>query len=200
MYEFLCGTDYHLHGELSQEDCATCYLAVWPDADLNGDLFDTKSTSGCFIELAGQDGRAMPIIWGSRKQEGTAQHTQDAEMVSAAKWTRDDAIAIQAVFSLILGRPIVMRIMEDNSSMIIAAEKGYSPSLRHMQRIHRTSLGLIHDLIHQQPGEGEGQVFLDKVDTDIHKGDQFTKQLTVAKFLTAMDLIKMRNVRKSFVS
>jgi len=200
LYEFLCGTDYHLHGELSQEDCATCYLAVWPDADLNGDLFDTKSTSGCFIELAGQDGRAMPIIWGSRKQEGTAQHTQDAEMVSAAKWTRDDAIAIQAVFSLILGRPIVMRIMEDNSSMIIAAEKGYSPSLRHMQRIHRTSLGLIHDLIHQQPGEGEGQVFLDKVDTDIHKGDQFTKQLTVAKFLTAMDLIKMRNVRKSFVS
>ena len=59
---------------------------------------------------------------------------------------------------------------------------------------------MIHDLLMQKPGEGEGQVYLDKVDTDIHKGDQFTKQLTVAKFLTAMDLIKMRNVRKSIAS
>ena len=196
LYEFLCGTDYQLHGELSQEDLSMCYLAVWCDADLNGDLFDTKSTSSCLIELAGQDGRAMPILWGSRKQEGTAQHTQDAEMVSAAKWTRDDAIAIQELFSLILGRPIVMRIMEDNAAMITAAQKGYSPSLRHLKRIQRTSLGLIHDLISRKPNEDEGLVYLDKVDTKIHKGDQFTKQWTVANFLTAMDLIKMRNVKK----
>ena len=119
-------------------------------------------------------------------------------MVSAAKWTRDDAIALQGLFSLILGRPIVMRIMEDNAAMITAAQKGYSSTLRHLKRIQRTSLGLIHDLITRKPDENEGQVFLDKVDTDVHKGDQFTKQSTVAKFLTAMDLIKMRNVKKSF--
>jgi hypothetical protein len=53
-------------------------------------------------------------------------------------------------------------------------------------------------LISRKPNAEEGLVYLDKVETDIHKGDQFTKQLTVAKFLTAMDLIKMRNVRKSF--
>ena len=119
-------------------------------------------------------------------------------MVSAAKWTRDDAIALQELFSLILGRPIVMRIMEDNAAMITAAQKGYSPTLRHLKRIQRTSLGLIHDLISRKPDDDEGLVYLDKVDTDIHKGDQFTKQLTVAKFLTAMDLIKMRNVKRSF--
>ena len=92
----------------------------------------------------------------------------------------------------------MIRIMEDNAAMITVAQKGYSPTLRHLKRIQRTSPGLIHDLISRKPDEDEGQVFLDKVDTDIHKGDQFTKQLTVAKFLTAMDLIKMRSVKKSF--
>ena len=66
----------------------------------------------------------MPILWSCRKQDGTAQHTQDAGMVSVAKWSRDDAIALQELFPLILGMPIVIRIMEDNAAMITCCPKG----------------------------------------------------------------------------
>ena len=48
LYEFLAGTDYVLTGLLGEEDCSNAYLCVWPDADLNGDILDTKSTNGCF--------------------------------------------------------------------------------------------------------------------------------------------------------
>ena len=39
-----------------------------------------------------------------------------------------------------------------------------------MQRIHRTSLGMIHDLLMQKPGEGEGLIYM-------NKGDQYSHLL-----------------------
>ena len=47
-----------LSGSLSEEDLPDIVLRFWPDADLSGDEFHTKSTSGFWIELAGADGRA----------------------------------------------------------------------------------------------------------------------------------------------
>ena len=47
-----------LPGCLSEEDRPHTSIKFWPDADLNGDEFHTKSTSGCWIELAELNGRA----------------------------------------------------------------------------------------------------------------------------------------------
>jgi hypothetical protein len=201
IYEFLEGTDYVMTGSLSQEDLAVCYIAVWPDADLNGDLFDTKSTSGCFIELAGAEGsgRSMPLVWGAKKQDGTAQHTQEAEYISAVAWMRNEGAALQQLFQILLGRPVEVRIMEDNAAMIAAAHKGYSPSLRHLPRMQRTSLGYLYDLLTEEPEEGSGKVKLLKADTAVHKGDMFTKFLVVAKYVSAMQLIGMVNRKKHMV-
>ena len=57
-----------LAGSLGEHDLDAIELVLWPDADLNGDEFHTKSTSGCFLELAGAEGRSMPMAWGARKQ------------------------------------------------------------------------------------------------------------------------------------
>ena len=40
---------------------------------------------------------------------------------------------------------VKMICKEDNSQAIIAAQKGYSPALRHLARHHRISLGFINE-------------------------------------------------------
>ena len=74
--------DMKLTGSLSTADVHGARLIAWPDADHNGDVMDTKSTRGFFLELAGKDGRAFPLSWGSRKQGSSAQHSAEAEIVS----------------------------------------------------------------------------------------------------------------------
>ena len=71
-----------LTGSLCETDFAGLQAIAWPDADLNGDLMTSKSTSGFFLELAGQDGRGMPIAWGTKRQGSTSSHTCEAETVS----------------------------------------------------------------------------------------------------------------------
>ena len=199
LYEFLAGTDYVLDGMLSQEDLDICTIDVWADSDLNGDLFDTKSTGGCFIELAGSENRGMPLTWGAIKGEGTSVHTQDAETVSMSKWVKSDGIALQHIFQVLLNRPVVMRLMEDNDATITAVQKGYSPSLRHLVRAQRVSLGFLHELTNPDPESSldtEGEIVILRADTDDQKGDMFTKELDVAAFHRALDMIRMTNIKK----
>ena len=86
-------------------------IIAWPDADLNGDVLATKSTSGEFVEIAGLDGRAMPIAWGARRQTATALHTQKAEFISVASILKNEAIPAQNLMQQILGRPIPIKVM-----------------------------------------------------------------------------------------
>ena len=53
--------DLVLCGSLGVQDLDDVYVRFWPDADLKGDEFHTKSTSGCWIELVGNDGRSLPL-------------------------------------------------------------------------------------------------------------------------------------------
>jgi hypothetical protein len=53
-----------LKGCLSTDDLAEIRIDFWADADLAGDLFSTKSTSGRYVELTGKQGRSMPLHWG----------------------------------------------------------------------------------------------------------------------------------------
>ena len=73
--------DVVLSGRLSEEDSAHATLKFWPDADLNGDEFHTKSTSGCWVKLAGLDGRAWPLAWFAKRQRDSATSTTEAECV-----------------------------------------------------------------------------------------------------------------------
>ena len=124
---------------------------------------------------------------------------------------------IQMFMSKLLGRELPLEVMEDNSASITVAQKGYSPSLRHLPRTQRTSIGSIHEmffwseedeeelenlrqwghLMEHKGSEAElphGKVTLLKVDTKIHKGNFFTKPLTPAQFregLALMRVVKM---------
>ena len=63
--------DVKLRGSLSTADIDSLKLVAWPDADLNGDAQDTKSTSGYYLELIGNHGRGMPLAWGGQE---TGEH------------------------------------------------------------------------------------------------------------------------------
>ena len=152
-------------------------ILAWPDADLNGDYLDTKSTSGFFVEVIGKNGRGMPLSWGSRKQGSTSQHTAEAEMVSLMACLRSEAIPLQFLLQTILKTPINLEPCEDNAAAIISATTGYSPSMRHLHRTQRISIGLLHDMINEELQEGKGSISIAKVETSKLKGNLFTKEL-----------------------
>ena len=114
-----------LSGVLCTTDLESLNIDCWPDADLCGDVFSTKSTSGRFIELSGREGRGMPLTWAARRQGSTSKHTQEAETVSLSTCVHEDGIPIQNLVSMILGVPVPMTIHEDNTSAITAIRKGY---------------------------------------------------------------------------
>ena len=61
--------DIVLTGSLPERDAEFLVLRAWPDADLNGDVMSTRSTSGFFEELAGLEGRGIQLAWGTKRQE-----------------------------------------------------------------------------------------------------------------------------------
>ena len=92
----------------------------------------------------------------------------------------------------LLQHPVKAELMEDNAATIIAINRGYSLAMRHVKRTQRTSLGLVHDIITEDPPEGEGKIRLVKANTADHLGDALTKELEPRAFKDAMTAIGMR--------
>eukprot|EP00972_Heterocapsa_arctica_P059558 8783674-Heterocapsa_arctica.AAC.1 len=64
-----------------------------PDADLQGDMETTKSTSGLWLEVRSADGaRCWPLTWRSKRQGSTASSTCEAEYISMANGLKQEAI------------------------------------------------------------------------------------------------------------
>ena len=183
--------DIKLRGSMSTADAESIKLVAWPDADLNGDVHDTKSTSGFYLEMVGSDGRGMPLAWGAKKQGSTAVHTAEAEIVSMSMCVRNELLPMQLLMEKIFQRPIHCEVMEDNAAAIVAVTKGYSPTMRHLSRTQRVSLGSLHEIFENKPAENEGSITLVKAETSVHRGDAFTKELEPHKFQDALALIRM---------
>ena len=202
LYDFIHDRiKFCIYGSLSTDDLPVVEIWAWPDADLAGDkLFSTKSTAGRFIELVGMNGRGFPLHWQTHKMTGTSLSTTDAEATSLSECMKVDGIALQALFSLILKRPVVFRAMEDNTTCIKVVEKGYSQNLRYLPRLQRTSLGFLHEVFCGEVDEDLlGPTILQHAPTKEHKGDFFTKDsLTAADFDKALTSIRVFPNREEF--
>jgi hypothetical protein len=177
--------DMKLTGTLSTRDIDAVTIIAWPDADLNSDSNTSRSHSGCWIELAA-NGRSFPLTWFSKRQDSTATHTCEAETVSLATCLKE-AIPMQDLFSVILGRVIPMVIKEDNSAARIACTKGYSPAMRYLKRTQRVCIGFISDTVNEEKNE----ISIEQAQTATHKGDVFTKALGHADFHSALARLGM---------
>ena len=110
-------------GALSPENAEDMEIHAYPDGDLARHFWDTKSTSGSWIELAGRAGRQWPLAWSSKAQPASAAHTQEAEMVSLSMAIRNEAAPLQVLFAALLGRPVPVVVWEANEAAITAAKK-----------------------------------------------------------------------------
>jgi hypothetical protein len=192
-----CGSS--LSGSLKAADRDVVEIWAWPDADLAGNKDSSKSTSGRYIELASPNGGSMPLAWGSNQQGGTSHSTPEAETVSLSDCMRRDAIPLQDLMSTLLGRTVKCRVFEDNEATIKIVEKGYSGALRYLRRTQRTDIGQLHELFYPVDEE-DTEMFesntpfsIEYVNTKLHKGDQFTKELSAADFTHAKGMIHMRS-------
>lgn len=175
-----------LNGKLHYND-ARFVLRFWPDADLCGNPFTARSTSGMWVELADSEGGFFPLMWGAHKQTAAASHTCEAETIAMASGLRSEVIAIQSLLSHIFAYRMPLEIYEDNSACIIAVNKGYSPAMRYLPRHQKISLAVLHELVAEKGKDNA--ITLLKVDTSLHKGDMFTKSLAAPSFCKALTRI-----------
>ena len=71
-----------------------------------------------------------------------------------------------------LRRPINMLVREDNEAAIVAARKGYSPALRHLPRLQRTSIVSTHEIFYDTDSQdtSSGSIELIHHDTNTQGG------------------------------
>jgi histone deacetylase 1/2 len=159
-------------------------LRLYVDADFAGSREDTKSTSGGFLALAGEN-TFFPLSWVSKKQTSTSKSTAESELVSLSANLFDEGIPMLNFWQTVSGRTIPLRIKEDNEATIKIAKKGFSPKLRSLSRTHRVNLGSIHEEITKP------DVHLDHCPTDEQVADIFTKNIDPQKWRHALDLLHM---------
>ena len=87
------------------------------------------------------------------------------------------------LWSLMFDRKVKGVIHEDNTSTITVIQAGFFPQLRHLQKHHRISLGLVHELCNQE------DIVVQHVETSKPKGDILTKGLQRPKHDPACKLI-----------
>eukprot|EP00971_Amphidinium_carterae_P116855 2314279-Amphidinium_carterae.1 len=164
-------------------------LRMWCDSDLAGDKTDCKSTSGFWLELVCmKTGVCWPITWGSKRQTATSHSTCEAEALALAAGMREEAVPALDLAEQILGRTINLIVCEDNTQVITAVKRGYSKKLRHLPRVHRVSVGALHDMFH-----GDSKLAnLEYVKSDDNKADLFTKQFEKPKFEVLRECVGVR--------
>ena len=191
VFEFLATwPDAMLEGWLSDSDLDTASLHMHVDSDLCGDFLSTKSTNGAWLYVKGaEEGAEIAVDWGCNKETFTSSNTQESETAALAVRTKMMALPMQSLFERVLCRAVNLFVHEDNDATCKALAKGYGPSLRHLNRTHRVSLGVMHDLITQKPLAGQSRFELLKECTKLMKANVFTKQLGSVEFAEAMGML-----------
>jgi hypothetical protein len=96
---------------------------------------------------------------------------------------RESLIPLQHLWSVMLGRNLQCVVHEDNMSTITVVKSGYSPQLRHINKTHRISLGIVHEICAGK------DISMNHCDTEKQKGDLFTKGLQRPKHEPAMKMV-----------
>ena len=157
-------------------------LCLYTDADHCSGIDHTKSTSGMMMAVEGPN-TWFPLTWASRRQTATARSTTEAEMISLGSGLFSEALPTQEFLEHILGRPVVLECLQDNSAVIAIVAAGYSPKLRHMSKTQRIELGSIYEVF-----EEAGAVLL-YIKTDKQRADPLTKNLMPQSWPEALNLL-----------
>ena len=199
---------------------ASLYIDIFSDADLAGDRYSARSTSGIFISLVGTDhdhpekeNYRVPLIWQSRMQTSVADSTAEAELTAAHAAVKL-AEPYRVILSSLLGRPIGVKLSTDNAAAMAIIQGGEeAQSMAHAKRTQRINIRWLQEALGYVDEEGfgtivssnnipvatlrktlaQGGAIIVLVKTDDQRADIFTKPLPPNKFSPAKHLVLMRN-------
>ena len=150
-------------------------------------MFTSKSTTGMFLVMQGQNGTFWPIHWYARRQKCVSRSTTEAETVALAEGAYEDALPSMFLLDAILPSvSIPLVVLEDNQAVIQVVEKGFSVKLRHLPRTQRLSIAALSEIYSQ------GQHFLRYVESAKQLADILTKALERQKFVAARHAIGLQ--------
>ena len=84
------------------------------------------------------------------------------------------------------GRPITLKIFEDNQAAMLICESGFSTKLCHISRTHGVNITSIKDEIDKP------EISLLKIDTKLQAADVFTKGVEPQKWDAALSMLGIR--------
>ena len=142
LIQYLVGTCNHRLVGTVQDAADDLELVLYVDADFCGERAHTKSTSGGYLVLYGPQ-TWFPLAWVSKRQTSTSRSTTEAEVISLAHSLYAEGLPSLQLWERLLGRPVKLRVKEDNQATIKVVKKGFSPKLRHIQRTHKVNLGCL---------------------------------------------------------
>ena len=146
-----------------------------------------------WLEITSADGnRCWPLSWFYRKAGHSSGSTADSEvhaLVGAGdSGLKKEVIPILEQLERYLRRSVKLVGNEENTQCIAAIKRGCSPSLRHLQRHCRTSLGFSYEVFYP---DADSIVQYDSelryCETAKQKGDWMTKALGRAGFIKARE-------------
>ena len=161
--------DHRLVGTVG-DPAESLRLRLYVDADFAGDRLDAKSTSGGFLVLYGEN-TFFPLAWICKKQTAVSRSTTEAEVISLAHSLFAEALPTAALWCEILGRDVLLEVLEDNEATIKIVKKKGSAKLRHVSRTHRVNLASTYDVFE------DPSVDLLYVNTKEQVADIFTKAI-----------------------
>ena len=189
LYRLICYIHSTKHYKLVgvvQDKPEDLKLRLYVDADFCGDRLDSKSTNGGFLVLVGPN-TWFPLAWVSKKQTCTSGSTTESEVVSLAYSLFLEALPSVSHWEVLLGREIVLEVMEDNQAAIIVVKSGWSAKLRHIKRTHKVNLNRLSEIF-----ADEEHYQLVYTDTNEQAADIFTKALEPQKWGNALNLLGIR--------
>ena len=84
-----------------------------------------------------------PLAWLSKKQTATRRSTTEAETVALSYVLFEEGFPLVELYSAMLGRPVLLRLREDNTACAKVVTAGYSKKLRHLKRESGFSEGAV---------------------------------------------------------
>jgi hypothetical protein len=185
LYRLIC----YVHASLKLRLLGKCSLKpenlelnLFVDADFAGDKDSSKSTNGFFMALIGEN-TFLPLGWSSKKQSCVAHSTTEAEIVAADYGLKSEAIPVLTLWEMLLGKPKIIKIREDNTAAAKIMQSGYSPQLRYLSRTQRVDISWIHGIIESKLAE----VVITPTKEQV--ADVFTKPLEVCKWEDAVRML-----------
>ncbi len=181
-------------GFIARDSMKTAVAALYVDADLAGNPFSSRSTSGGFICLEDQPSGSLLMVdfWG-RRQSATARSTCGAELSSLATGIESYVIPTVELMESALDQIARVVIHEDNQAAISEAKRGYSPALRSPQKHHRVMIWVLSELVCRPDFE------LVHISASCQRADGLTKGLNAQSQQLACQVMDMRTPAQTAV-